>query len=204
MADISSLSGLAPVELELNDSYAIQTPRKTFQLPKRGVYQLQAPAEFSSEAFGVSGAGALTAQIDPTIVGPEAEGTVVKFQRVSAKVYQRNGQAVSQMGDYLVSCGVQGNFATPQDLADAVETTAGTVYSAELDWKGFKDGFEIVGMSKFPKLLDQNGNWTGDYQPWVNHPTATRVIETKDGQKQTVPVRVFANLYIRNFLPASA
>lgn len=189
MADISTLAGLAPVEQLDLENYAVNKP-KSFQLPQRGVYTLQAPAAFTSDAFGVSKAGALTVAIDPTIVdGPHA-GYTLRFTKVSAKTYKRNDQIVSQLGDYLNACGVQGKFKSPQALADAAESTANAVFQAELDWRGYKDGFEIEGMTNFPKNED------GTYQSWVNHPTA----KDADGK----PVRVFANLYIRNFLPASA
>lgn len=186
MADISILSGLAPVEQIDLDSYPVNQ-KKSFQLPKRGVYTLQAPAAFPSEAFGVSKAGALTVTIDPTIVGPTNEGYQLRFTKVSAKVYKRNGENVSQLGDYLNACGIKGVFKTPQDLADAAEATANVTFQAELDWRGFKDGFEIEGMTNFPKNED------GTYQGWVDHPTA------KDAEGRAV--RVFANLYIRNFIP---
>lgn len=192
MADISSLSGLAPVEqLDLDSSYAVNKPKPKFQLPKRGVYTLQAPAQFTSESFGVSKAGALTVAIDPTILDESAAGYQLRYTKVSAKVYQRDGQNVSQLGDYLNACGVTGSFNSPQDLADAAEATAGLTFRAELDWRAYKDGFEVEGMTKFPKLED------GTHQSWVDHPTAK---EERDGKQ--VPVRCFANLFIRNFLPA--
>jgi hypothetical protein len=194
MADISSLTGLLPVEsaLDLGTDYAVNAPRKGFQLPKRGVYTLQAPPSFSSEAFGVSNAGALTAQIDPTIAdGPHA-GYTLRYIKVSAKPYLRKGQTVSQLGDYLKACGVSGIFTTPQDLADAVELTAGTVWQGELDWRIYKDGISIEGMEKFPPVLDEEGKATGTFQPWVNSP----IQKNPDGS----PKRLFANLYVRNFL----
>lgn len=195
MADISTLSGLAPVEQLDFENYAVNQPRKSFQLPKRGVYTLRAPESFPSEAFGVSKAGALTIQIDPTIVGPSNEGYQLKFIKVSAKVYKRNGQNVSQLGDYLLACGVTGDFKSPQDLADAAEATANLTYQAELDWRAYKDNgaVNIEGMTNFPKLED------GTYQGWVEHPSAK---EERNGEQ--VPVRVYANLFIRNFIPMSA
>lgn len=191
MADISALSGLAPVEQLDLDSYE-PNRKKEFQLPKRGVYTLQARSEFPSEAFGVARSGALTVQIDPTIVGPEGEGTQLRFTKVSAKVYQRNGKNVSQLGDYLKACGVSGIFNTPQDLANAAEQTANLTFEADLDWRAYhKSGFQLEGMEKFPRRED------GTYQPWVDVTDAQgNVLLAEDGR----PVRAFANLYIRNFI----
>ncbi len=169
--------------------------KKSFRLPKAGVYTLQAPSSFPSEAFGVArGSGALTVQIDPTIVGPTDEGTVLKFTRVSGKVFQRDGQNVSMLGDYLRACGVQGVFASAQDLADAVELTAGTTYQARLDWSIYKDGGKIKldGMKNFP--VDPA---TGEYQSWIEHPT-----ETEERNGELVAKRVYANLRITDFIPA--
>lgn len=188
MADISTLAGLAPVEQLDLDNYAVNT-RKSFQLPKRGVYTLQAPQAFPEGTFGVSRAGALTAQIDPTIVGPTNEGFTLRYIKVSGKVYKRDGQNVSQIGDYLKAVGVTGVFATPQDLADAVELTAGATYQAELDWRAYgANGLvDIEGQSNFP--VDPV---SGERQSWVAHPTE----KNEDG----TPKRVFANLFIRNFI----
>ena len=188
MADISSLSGLAPVEQIDLDIYPVNQ-KKSFRLPEAGSYTLQAPAEFPAGAFGVSASGALTVQIDPTIVGPAYDGYTLRYTKVSAKVFKRNDGLASQLGDYLVSCGIKGiPLSTPQEQADAAELTAGRTYQADLDWRAFKDGFKVEGMKNFPRLED------GTYQSWVNHPT----LKNEKGE----PVRVFANLTIRNFIPA--
>lgn len=192
MPDISTLSGLAPVEMIDLDTYAINQPKSSFRLPERGIYTLQAPAAFPAEAFGVSKAGALTVQIDPTIVGGDNDGFQLRFIKVSAKTFKRDGVTVSQLGDYLKAVGITGAFASPQDLADAVELTAGATYQAELDWRAYKDGYALEGMQNFPKNED------GTYRSWVEHPTA----KTVNDKGEEVPVRVFANLYIRNFIAA--
>jgi len=187
MADISTLAGLAPVEQLDLENYDVNQ-KKSFQLPKRGVYTLQAPASFPADAFGVSKNGALTVQIDPTIVGGDHDGFQLRYIKVSAKVFQRNGTNVSQLGDYLKACGVTGTFTSPQELADAAEITAGQVYQAELDWRAYKDNgkVNVEGMVNFPIGED------GERQSWVPHPTE----KNEDG----TPKRVFANLYIRNFI----
>jgi hypothetical protein len=188
MADISTLTGLAPVEQLDLEHYAVNQPKPAFQLPKRGVYTLQAPSEFSSEAFGVSKKGALSVQIDPTIVGPTNAGYTLRYTRIYGTTFKRDGITVSQIGDYLKACGVTGVFTTPQELADAVELTAGLAYQAELDWRayGANGAINIEGMDKFPLAAD------GTRQSWVPHPTETN----EDGS----PKRVFANLFVRNFI----
>lgn len=191
MADISTLSGLLPVEqLDLQD-YAVNTPKPKFQFPKRGVYTLQAPSSFPSEAFGVSKKGALSVQIDPTIVGGEFDGHQLKYVRIYGTTFRRDDKVVSQIGDYLKACGVDGVFKTAQELADAVEATAGLTYQAELDWRayGANGAVNVEGMQNFPKNED------GTFQNWIAHPT-----ETEERNGEIIPKRVWANLYIRNFV----
>jgi hypothetical protein len=190
MANISALAGLAPVEQLNMDEYQ-PNRQSTFRLPPAGQYTLRAPESFPDTAFGVSKAGALTVQIDPTIAVGEFEGTTVRFQRVSAKPFLRKGSLVSQLGDYLNAVGISGTFSTPQDLADAAEMTASQTYEAYLDWNVYNKntGFKLEGMKNFPKLAD------GSYQSWVEDPTAVDA----DGK----PVRLRANLSISRFIPRS-
>jgi len=190
LADISALQGLAPVSQIDLDNYATSAPPKRFQLPPRGEYTLQARSAFPSDAFGVSRSGSLSVQIDPTIVGPTHEGTELRYTRIYGTVYQRDGVNVSQIGDYLKACGVTGVFATPQDLANAIEQTANLPFRAYLDWEArSKDGsVSVKGMVNFPKLED------GSFQPFVEHPTEKQ----DDGSAK----RVWANLVIKNFVAA--
>lgn len=190
MADISALVGLAPVEQLDLENYAVNTPKPAFQLPKRGVYTLQAPESFPEGAFSASKKGALAVQIDPTIVGPTNEGYTLKYVRIYGTTFKRDGVTVSQIGDYLKACGVTGVFTSQQELADACEATANLQYQAELDWRAYGAGgaINIEGMDKFPLAAD------GSRQYWVEHPTE----KNEDG----MPKRVFANLFVRNFVAA--
>jgi hypothetical protein len=189
MADISAL-GLQPVETLDLENYAVNR-ESTFQLPAKGRYTLRAPDAFPTEAFGTTRAGALSVQIDPTIVGPSNEGFVVRYTKVSAKPFDRRGVKVSQLGDYLMACGVRGVYADPQALADAAEMTAGQTYEAILDWSAYNKntGFSLDGMEKFPKKAD------GTYQSWIEDPTPG----AKDEHGN--PVRLRANLRISRFIP---
>lgn len=190
MADLSGLGNLVTVDpLSLGDSYP-EARRSTFQLAPKGTYTVQAPDSFPTEAFGASQAGYLTAQIDPTIVdGPHA-GFQLKYQRVSAKPFQRKGETASIAGDYLIACGFRGNLNSPQDIADAIEATAGTTYEVKLDWRAenYQTKFKVEGMENFPRNAD------GTYQSWVEDPTSTN----PDG----TPKRLMARLFIREFIPA--
>jgi hypothetical protein len=187
MADLSHLGGLNPVE-QLDFSNYADNKESTFRLPAKGRYTLRAPESFPPAAFGRTKAGALSIQIDPTIVGPTHEGFTVRFIKISAKPFQRDGKTVSQVGDYLRSVGFVGVLADEQSIADAVEASSGAIYEAVLDWRAYyKDGFSLQGMQRFPKNAD------GTYQSWVEHPTA------KD--EKGSPVRVRANLMIDRFIP---
>jgi hypothetical protein len=190
MADLSHLGGLNPVEQLDLGNYA-DNKESTFRLPAKGVYTLQAPDTFPAAAFTRTKAGALSIQIDPTIVGPTHEGLTVRFVKVSAKPFQRDGKTVSQVGDYLRACGFKGVLTDEQAIADAVESTASAIYQAKLDWRAYnsKTGFSLQGMERFPKLAD------GTYQSWVEDPTA----KDENGN----PVKVRANLIIDRFVPAS-
>jgi hypothetical protein len=188
MADLSHLGGLNQVEQLDLDNYA-DAKESTFRLPVKGRYTLRAPDAFPPAAFSRTKAGALLIQVDPTIVGPTNEGFALRFTKVSAKPFKRDGLTVSQAGDYLRACGVKGTIQSEQDLADLIEATAGAVYEAILDWRVYntKTGFSLQGMQRFPKLAD------GTYQSWVEDPTG------KDESGN--PQRLRANIYIDRFIP---
>lgn len=189
MADISGLSGLQPVEPLNLDIY--KEASSGFTMPPAGIYPLRAPDSFPATAFRATQKGALSAQIDPTIASGPFEGTVVRFQRVSASTFERGGTKVSFMGDYLKANGLRGEVpGDPQVLANLVESTAGRTYQAELDWEARHQasGFQVKGMRNFPKDSE------GKYQPWIQHPTE----KDADGN----PLRLRANLVIRRFISA--
>ena len=190
MADISSLGQLAPAEPLDIDLYVESSQKRSF--PVKGRYTLRAPEQFT---FGKTGAGNLSAQIDPTIVGPTNEGFALKFQRVSAKVYKtKSGLPTSQIGQYLAATGRKGSVgADPQELADAVEQTANLTYDALIDWRLYakghgQDGQPLVieGMENFPQKAD------GTYTPYIDSPTQ----KDENGK----PVRLWANLVITRCL----
>jgi hypothetical protein len=186
--NISELGNLQPIDpVELGDTY-VDAKESTFQLPEAGEYVLEAPAEFPQAAFGATQAGYLSAQIDPTVKGPKHEGYTVRFTKVSAKPFKRDGVTVSQAGDYLRACGYQGTLKTPQDVANAIATTAGTTYRAMLDWRAYnkRTGFSLEGMHRFPKTAD------GKHQSWVEDPS-----EKDENGK---PVRVRANVIVKRFI----
>ena len=193
MADLNHLGGLVDVEpIDLGEGYA-DNRKKTFRLAPKGRYTLRAVETLTAESFGRSKSGQLFAAIDPTIVGPTNEGTQLKFTRVYATPFLRNGKRVSQIGDYLRATGFRGTLANEAMIVEAIQGTAGQVFEADIDWRAFsnKGGtkFEVRGMESFPKLPD------GSYQPWVNHPTE------KDENDE--PLRVWANLNVEGYVPAS-
>ena len=190
MADISQLGALNPVEPLDLDMYADAKPSGGFRLPPKGEYVVRAPETFPKEAFGRANSGALSAQVDPTIVGPTNEGFQIRFQKISAKQYQRNGKLVSQFGDYLRACGFRGKLANEQEQADAIEQTANRTYRVFGDWKAYhKDTqYSVKGMERFTS----DGN--GGYLPYVEHPTA----KDENGK----PLRLRANFEIVRFIPA--
>ena len=191
MANIAELN-LAPNEPLNLDDYATVGGGGNSKFPRKGQYTLRAADAFPQEAFGTSKAGALTVQIDPTIVGPTNEGKTLKFTRISAKTYQRKGKSVSKVGDYLKACGVSGNLNNAQAIADAVETTAGEIFEAGIDWRAYgkeADGtvVELEGMENFPTRED------GSFIPYVESKTLTN----EDGTAK----KFWANLEITYFVP---
>lgn len=185
MADISSLGNLQPVDaLDLTEGSYTDAKESSFRLPPAGRYTLKAPDSFPQAAFTRTKAGALQIQIDPTILGGEFDGFQVRFVKVSAKQFDRSGQKVSQLGDYLRACGFRGVLRNEQEQADAVESTAGTVYEANLEWRGYNKntGYSLEGMKKFPRNAD------GSYQSWTPDPVET----DEKGDKK----RVLANLIV--------
>ncbi len=190
MANISNFNIAPTEELDL-DSYQVSGDSPEF--PKKGRYQVRAPEMFPEDAFKPNAAGtALTVLIDPTIVGPTAEGKVLRYIRVSGKTFQRGAKTVSMLGDYLKACGITGTIpGDPQAQADAIESTAGAVYEVDLDWRVWEQGgFELKSMNQFPS--DGNGGFT----PYVESPTQL--------DESGNPKRLWANLNITRFVSPSA
>ena len=188
MPDISGLGTLQTTEpLDLPQYKQTQE----FRLPRKGRYILRSPESFPATAFGATREGYLSAQIDPTIVGPTNEGFKVRFTYLSAKQYRQSGQMVSQIGLYLKACGINSRVeGTPQEQADAIEKTAGSTFRADLDWvaENRATGFKLRGMENFPKLE------SGDYQSWVEDPNE----KNEDGTSK----RLRANLVVSRYVAA--
>ena len=190
MADISALGELRPVEQLDLANYA---DNKEFaSLPKAGRYTVQSPDSFSSASFSRTRNGDLSAQVDPTIVGPTNAGFKLRFVKVSAKPFQRGGVTVSQLGDYLRATGFRGRLTSEQAQADAVESTVNSTYQVDIDWRAYnKDtGYSLEGMDRFPS----DGN--GGHLPFCEDPNA------KDEHGN--PVRLRANVNVTRYVPASA
>jgi hypothetical protein len=182
-ADISALGNLNPVEPLDMDQY--QDNQEFPPLPQKGRYTVRAPEKF---LFSRTQTGSLSAQVDPTVVGPTNENYTVRFTKCSGKTWKRNGVTVSQIGDYLRACGVKGKITNEQDQIDLVEQTANSIYQIDGDWRAYhKDGFKLEGMEKFPS--DNNGG----HQEWCEHPT--------EKDEQGNPVRLPARFYVRRFVP---
>lgn len=196
MADLSALGTLAPSEPLDLDQYPDRTGGGGF--PRKGTYTLRAPESFPTAAFGKTNAGNLSVQVDSTIVGPTNEGTLIRFQRVSAKAFKRSNKWASQVGDYLRACGISGAVPTdPQLIANLVEGTSNRTYQAKVDWRLFARGhgeggtdLVIEGMENFPS----DGN--GGYVPFVKSKTA---INPADGNPQMLR----ANLEVTDYIAAS-
>lgn len=185
MVDLSALGELQPVaELNLSDGVYAEQKESTFSLPPAGKYTLRAPETFPETAFTRTKLGHLLIQIDPTIAGPDREGFQIRYQRISAKPFERSGEKVSQVGDYLRACGFKGTLKNEQELANAVASTANLTYESKVDWqaRNSRTGYEVTGMTKFPKKED------GTYQSWVEDPT-----EKDENGK---PIKLRANLVI--------
>jgi hypothetical protein len=189
MADISSLSGLNPVEPLDMDIYQDATEGRP--LPAEGQYVVRAPESFPSAAFGATKAGFLSAQVDPTIVGPTNEGYTLRFTKVSSKTFKRGSVSVSQLGDYLRACGRRNQVGgDPQAQADAVEQTANVIYKVDTRWRAYCKvcGFVLEGMTKFPK----DGN--GGYTPFTTCPNCK---DPEDSEKQ---LAIRANLTVNRYV----
>lgn len=175
----------------------------TFRLPVKGRYSLRAPESFPAASFGHTNAGAFSAQIDPTIVGPTNEGFNIRFTKVSAKSFKRGGVSVSQLGDYLRACGFRGRVTDEQGLADAVEQTANRVYEAILDWRAYNKNtkFSVEGMERFPS------DGQGGHLPYYPDPTEFELDaegnEVKDAEGNKVPKKLRANVVVSRYIPAS-
>lgn len=197
MVDISALGELRPAEpLDLPQYRAAVEGTPT---PKKGKYTVRAPESFPATAFSKTQKGFLSAAVDPTIIGPENEGQVIRFTRVSAAPWKdRDGLTVSQLGRYLKATGLDETVpGDPQAQADAVAQTANKVYQVLIDWKGYCNpnkggcGFEVKGMDKFPVSAT-----TGEHVPFIPCPTCK---DPATGE----PVTVRGNVEVTRFLSAS-
>lgn len=190
MADISALGDLnsaEPLDLDIYKDASEGIP-----LPKKGRYVVQAPDSFPNEAFSRTKAGFLSAQVDPTILGPTNEGYTLRFTKVSAKTFKRGGITASHLGDYLRATGRRGQVGNdPQAQAEAVEETANQPYQVEVDWRAYNksSGYQLEGMERFPS----DGN--GGHLPWCEDPNE------KDPETGK-PVRLRANVFVKRFVPA--
>lgn len=194
MADISSLAGLQPIESIKLSEY--KTTKAGFQLPKAGRYTLQAPEAFPPTAFTSTRSGAMASDVSSRIVGPASEGFTLRYQRVSDKVFQRDGGEASQAGDYLRAVGYTGDIpGTHEEIANLVEQYAGAQYEAVLDWEARHgaSGFTVKGMKNFP--TDPK---TGQPQSWVLHPTE-KTTNPETGEEEALRVR--ANIQVTKYLP---
>jgi len=190
MADISALGQLNSSEPLDLDKYV--DAKGGGGIPPAGEYVVRAPDAFPAEAFGKTRNGDLSAQVDPTIVGPAHEGYTLRFTKVSAKFFPRKDSMASQLGDYLRACGVRGTIpGSPQAQADAVEATAGRTYKVYADWRARNrnTGFEVKGMKNFTP----DGN--GGYLPYVTDPGD---VDPETGE----PRRLRANLEVVRFIAA--
>jgi len=207
-ADISALGQLQPVEPLDMDCYPESKGFKP--LAPAGTYLLQAPDAFppfsdgAVNQFGRTQAGALSARIDPKIAEGEFTGTELKFTKVSAKQYKKDGKVASQMGNYLHACGISGKLNDEQAMADAIEQTANLTFRANLDWRAYnsKTKFSVDGMERFPS----DGN--GGHIPYYDDPTEKQVDDQGnpilDAKGQPKPVRLRAQLQIKGFVPQAS
>lgn len=185
IADISALGELRAIEPLDLENYQ-DNKESGASLPVKGRYTVQAPNTFP---LGRTKAGALSAQVDPTIVGPTSEGYTLRFTKVSAKFFNRGGMKVSQFGDYLRACGIRNRLTNEAELIEAVEQTANRIYQIDVDWRAYhKDGFSVEGMERFPS----DGN--GGHIPWFEHPS--------EKDEAGNPLRLRANLTVDRYVPA--
>lgn len=189
MADISALSNLQggdPLDFDIYvDAKEASAP------PPKGRYVVRTEAI----TFGATQAGFLSAQIDPTIVGPSHEGFKFNFTKVSAKPFKRGAATVSQLGDYLRATGSQARPKTPQEQADAVEATAGATLQVDVDWEAYdkETKYTLKGMEKFPKNAD------GTFDVWTTVPDPNnpgKVCLGEDGQPRRIRARAKIDRYV--------
>lgn len=202
MADLSHLGDLVPSEAIDLDAL---TPVKASgsggrPVPPPGRYTVRAPESFPATSFGRSKAGALLSQIDPTVVGGDFDGYNIRFVKVSAKPFQQRrkidgvekSETTSQVAQYLKACGQRGTMPTmPQDIANAVERTAGQLYEIETDWKVW-DKFSQVEytLRENPDMFAKDD--AGNALPFIT-------VKDSDGND----FRLRANVEITRFISAS-
>lgn len=163
MSDIANLSNLAAMEPLDWDGY--KDSQEATPPPPKGRYTFRAAADIP---LNTTQKGALSAQIDPTVVGPSHEGAVLKFARVNGTTFKRGSATVSFLGDYLRACRSPLRPTTPDEWIAAVQATAGAVFEAEGDWEAYDSAtsWRLKGMENFPD------DGKGGKSPWVKVPVA--------------------------------
>lgn len=186
MIDISDLGLVEPDQVEWDKYEEGGKP-----LPPKGEYTLKAPAAFNKEDFTKGAAGQLIVKVDSEIVEGPYAGFKLRYQTVSAKKYSNRN--ASQAGDYLRACGIVAQPKTNAEYAAAIQSTAGRVYRAQLDWSAYDSPtkYEVKGWENFPD------NETGGKKGFVLHP------ERKDeaGQPIRLPARVQVSRYVSKAAP---
>lgn len=190
MADISALSNLQAGEPLDHDIYV--DAKEPSAPPPKGRYLVRAPDKFT---FDATAAGFLSAEVNPTIVEGPNQGYQLLYTRVSAKPFKRGAATVSQLGDYLRAAGSQARPRTPQEQADAVEATAGTLLSVDIDWEAYdkETKWTLKGMEKFPKLP------SGGHDIWVTVPdpeNPTQPMRGEDGEVRKIRARARVDRYV--------
>lgn len=192
-ADISNLSNLQASEPLDWDGYA--DAKESVPPPPKGRYIVRVAEQIT---LGSTTANFLSAQVDPTIIGPRSEGFQIRFTRISAKPFKRGAATVSQLGDYLRA--VYGSQTprprTPQEQADAVVATAGRQLEIIGDWEAYdkETKWSLKGMENFPKLAD------GTHSPWIDVPGSEKRDEST-GAIIEAARQVRANFKVDRYVP---
>lgn len=187
IADLSNLQAGDPLDHDIYvDAKEMAPP------PPKGEYIFRAADKIT---LGATQQNFLSAQTDPTIIGPTNEGYQVRFTKVSAKPFKRGQATVSQLGDFLravfgPSCP---RPRTVPEQTDAATSTASRTFRATGDWEAYdkETKWTLKGMENFPKNAD------GTFSPSVEVPDS--------GNKElNIPARkIRANFKIDRYITAS-
>lgn len=194
--DISALGTLKPSQAP--SVPPVRPAKAKFTLAPAAEYTLRITTPVTNETLSKSKTDNLNFKFDAEIVEGPFASAKVRYQNASAATYTQDGVEQSRLGNLVAALGGSfpgvGEDGSPAPQVAALEAVVGNTFRGYVTWKAedrkFGSGIKVTGQKNFP--IDPA---TGSSQSYIEIP----------GQldDQGRPARVWANLEISNYVPAT-